>query len=563
MPVAYDGPMAENSSPSERTSHARLARGAAISSLAVMGSRVMGLVREQIFAFFFGASREYDAFLTAFRIPNLLRDLLAEGALSAAFVTIFVRDLQKDGKERAFEVANLVVTVLSIFLLGVVVLGMLNAETIVRAIAVGFDPEKVALATRLTQVMFPYIFLVAIAAVAMGMLNAQEYYAIPQSASTFFNIGSIAVGLVTAFLLAPDYMAGLWHHSGSVAGHAQAGRAMTGMAIGTLSGGLLQCLMQMPTLYRTGFRWRPRIDFKDPSFRAVLKLMGPAVVGAAAVQVNVFVNSNFASILGDKPISWLNYSFRLMQFPIGVFGVAVMTAALPAMSRCLSRGDYDDFGQTLTRSIELVLLLTLPSAAGLAVLGEPVMRLIYEHGRFSPTDTMATAAALAAYAIGLPGYAAVKILQPAYVAMGDAKTPMYTSIFAVAGNATLNYIFIKVLHKGHVGLAMSTSIMATFNVLVLMLILEKRRPTLRRGRLSLEVLKIVGATAAMAVVCKVVYGVLQQHGLDKGSFKALLELGVLLPVAVIIYAAVARVLKIEAFTQATDLIMRRLRPKKA
>ncbi len=527
-----------------------------------MGSRVMGLVREQIFAFFFGASREYDAFLTAFRIPNLLRDLLAEGALSAAFVTIFVRDLQNQGKERAFEVANLVVNVLSLCLLGIVIAGMLNAETIVRAIAVGFDSEKVILATHLTQVMFPYIFLVAIAAVAMGMLNAQEYYAIPQSASTFFNLGSITAGLVSAFLLAPDYMAGLWHHTGSIVGHEQAGRAMTGMAIGTLCGGLLQCLMQMPTLYRTGFRWRPRIDFKDPSFRAVLKLMGPAVVGAAAVQVNVFVNSNFASILGDKPISWLNYSFRLMQFPIGVFGVAVMTAALPAMSRCLSRGDYEDFGQTLTRSIELVLLLTLPSAAGLAVLGEPVMRLIYEHGRFSPTDTVATAAALAAYACGLPGYAAVKILQPAYVAMGDAKTPMYTSLVAVACNASLNYVFIKVLHVGHVGLAMSTSIMATFNVVVLMLILERRRPTLQRRRLSLEVLKIGGATAVMAAVSKLIYDFLQRLGLDRGSFRALLELALLLPAAILTYAVVARLLKIAAFNQAVDLIMRRLRPKK-
>ena len=546
----------------ERTSHARLARGAVVSSLAVMGSRLMGLVREQIFAFFFGASREYDAFLTAFRIPNLLRDLLAEGALSAAFVSIFVRDLQNHGKERAFEVANLVVNVLSISLLGIVIAGMLNAETIVRAIAVGFDPEKVRLATHLTQVMFPYIFLVAIAAVAMGMLNAQEYYAVPQSASTFFNIGSITAGLVSAFLLAPDYMAGLWHHSGTVIGHEQAGRAMTGMAIGTLCGGLLQCLMQMPTLYRTGFRWRPRVDFHDPSFRAVLKLMGPAVVGAAAVQVNVFVNSNFASVLGDKPISWLNYSFRLMQFPIGVFGVAVMTAALPAMSRCLSRGDYDDFGQTLTRSIELVLLLTLPSAAGLAVLGEPVMRLIYEHGRFSPTDTIATAAALAAYAFGLPGYAAVKILQPAYVAMGDAKTPMYTSLFAVACNASLNYLFIKVLHVGHVGLAMSTSIMATFNVVILTLILERRRPTLQRRRLSREVLKIAGATAAMAAVSKLSYDFLQRVGFAQGSFKALLELALLLPTAVLTYALMARMLRVAAFNQAVDLLMRRLRRKK-
>lgn len=547
----------------EPSPNARLARGAAISSLAVMGSRVMGLVREQIFAFFFGASREYDAFLTAFRIPNLLRDLLAEGALSAAFVTIFVRDLQKEGKQRAFAAANVVINVLSLFLLLVVLAGMFYAEPIVRAIAVGFDSEKVILATHLTQVMFPYILLVAVAAVAMGMLNAQEFYAVPQSASTFFNIGSITAGLTSAFLLAPDYMLGLWHHSGQAVAHGQAARAMTGMAIGTLCGGVLQCGMQLPTLYKTGFRWRPHLDFKDPSFRAVLRLMGPAVVGAAAVQVNVFVNSNFASMLGDKPISWLNYSFRLMQFPIGVFGVAVMTAALPAMSRCLSRDDYADFGRTLSRSIELVLLLTLPSAAGLAVLGEPVMRLIYEHGRFTPADTLATAASLSAYALGLPGYAAVKIVQPAYVAMGDAKTPMVTSIIAVACNAALNYVFIQLLRVGHVGLALSTSVMATSNVLVLILILEMRRPTLERRRLVAEVSKIAIATAVMAAACRVGYIGLQAHGLHRGSLRALLELALLLPLAVLVYAGTARVLRVSSVDNAAALVMRRFRRRRS
>ncbi|HET6345336.1 MAG TPA: murein biosynthesis integral membrane protein MurJ, partial [Myxococcota bacterium] len=325
----------------------RLARGAAISSLAVMGSRVMGLVREQAFAFFFGASREYDAFLTAFRIPNLLRDLLAEGALSAAFITTFTKELQGSGKVRAFHLANLVVNALSLLLGGLVVVGIVLAPHIVDLIAVGFDADKAVLATTLTRVMFPFIFFVAVAAVAMGMLNAQEYYAVPQSASTFFNIASVTTGLATAYFLAPDYMLGLWKRTGTGATPEAAARAMIGMAIGTLFGGLAQWLIQVPTLYRTGYRWRPVLDWSDPGFRAVLRLMGPAVVGAAAVQLNVFVNSNFASLLGDKPISWLNYAFRLMQFPIGVFGVAVMTAALPALSRNISADDYAGFGRTL------------------------------------------------------------------------------------------------------------------------------------------------------------------------------------------------------------------------
>lgn len=541
---------------------ARVARGAAISSLAVMASRVMGLVREQIFAFFFGASREYDAFLTAFRIPNLLRDLLAEGALSAAFVTTFIKELQTDGKARAFHLANLVANALSILLACVVVTGILFAPHIVQAIAYGFDPAKVELAAHLTRVMFPYIFCVAIAAVAMGMLNAQEYYAVPQSASTFFNIGSVSVGLLSAFALAPDYMLGLWHRTGGGYSPEQAARAMTGMAIGTLFGGLCQWLMQMPTLYRTGYRWRPVLDLHDAGFRTVLKLMGPAVVGAAAVQLNVFVNSNFASMLGDKPISWLNYAFRLMQFPIGVFGVAVMTAALPAMSRDLAADDYKAFGTTLTRSLEMVLLLTVPATAGLALLGEPIMRLIYQHGRFGAGDTTATAAALSAYAFGLPGYSAIKLVQPAYIAMGDAKTPMYTSLAAVFFNACLNYTFIKILGIGHVGLAASTSIMATLNVTILVVIMERRKQTLQRRHLAGQVVRIFAASAFMGAVARLGYNVLQTRGLGGSSSAAFVELAILIPMAMAVYAGAAKVLRISTFDAAFTLVLRRFRRAK-
>lgn len=536
----------------------RMARGAAISSLAVMGSRVMGLVREQIFAFFFGASREYDAFVTAFRIPNLLRDLLAEGALSAAFVTTFIKELQTDGKARAFHLANLVANALSILLACIVVTGILFAPNIVEAIAYGFDPAKVELAAHLTRVMFPYIFCVAIAAVAMGMLNAQDYYAVPQSASTFFNIASISVGLLSAFALAPDYMAGLWHRTGGGHSPEAAARAMTGMAIGTLFGGLAQLLIQMPTLYRTGYRWRPVLDLHDPGFRTVVRLMGPAVLGAAAVQLNVFVNSNFASMLGNGPIGWLNYAFRLMQFPIGVFGVAVMTAALPAMSRDLAADDHNAFGNTLTRSLEMVLLLTVPATAGLALLGEPIMRLIYQHGRFAASDTAATAAALSAYAFGLPGYSAIKIVQPAYVALGDAKTPMYTSIVAVFFNACLNYLFIKVLGIGHVGLAASTSIMATLNVTILVVIMERRKHTLQRAHLAGQVFRIAVASALMGGVARVGYNVMQAHGFAGSSTLAFVELAVLIPVAIAVYVAAAKVLGISTFDAALNLVMRKL-----
>ena len=535
----------------------RLARTAAISSLAVMGSRIMGLVREQIFAYFFGASREYDAFLTAFRIPNLLRDLLAEGALSAAFVSVFSKELTTGGKERAFHLANLVVNVLIAVLIVFTLLGIFFSEPLVKAIAMGFDEEKTALAAHLTRIMFPFILFVGLAALAMGMLNAQNYFALPQSASTFFNITSILVGLGSAFLLAPDYMLALWRQEDGFTG-VGAERAMVGMAVGTLAGGLVQWLIQMPTLYRTGYRWKPVVDWNDPGLRRILLLMGPAVIGAAAVQLNVFVNSNFASLLGDKPISWLNYAFRLMQFPLGVFGVAIMAASLPMLSRHLANKDYPGFGKTLTSSLELVLLLTLPAAVGLAVLGEPILRLIYEQGRFLPADTLATAAALAAYAFGLPGYAALKIVQPAFISLDDARTPMLVSLSTVVANIIVNYLFVMVLGFGHVGLAASTAIMATLNIVVLVVILERRRPTLDRRRLGGQLGRIVAASALMGLTTWYGYQWMQEQGFDIGKLNAGIQVAVLVPAAMAIYAVSARLLGVAVLDDAYQMIRRRL-----
>jgi putative peptidoglycan lipid II flippase len=291
--------------------------------------------------------------------------------------------------------------------------------------------------------------------------------------------------------------------------------------------------------------------------------MGPSLIGASAVQLNVFINSNLASALGDKPISWLNYAFRLMQFPLGVFGVAVMTATLPSLSRKLATKDFDGFGSTLTQAIELVLLLTLPAAVGLAVLGEPIMRLIYEHGRFTSVDTQATALALSAYAFGLPGYSALKIVQPAFVAMDDAKTPMYVGLGAVAVNALVNFLFVKVFQFGHVGLAASTALMATGNVAFLVWLLERRRPTLARRRLAGQLGRIAVASGVMGGVGWGLYGALQGQGFATGSWGACIELLVAIPLCVATYFTVARGLGVVTLNDATAMVARKFSRRRA
>ncbi|GBC83469.1 putative lipid II flippase MurJ [bacterium HR10] len=480
----------------------RVTRSAGVVSLAVMGSRLLGLVREQVFAAVFGVGMHSDAFIAAFRIPNLLRDLFAEGALSAAFVSTFSQLIVTQGERAAWRLANLVFNGLVLVLTGVTMLGIVFAPQIVGLIARGFEaiPGKMALTIEMTRLMFPFIILVAMAAVAMGILNSRDRFGIPASASTFFNIGSILGGLGFAHVMDPSF----------------GPRAIVGWAIGTLIGGALQFVIQVPSLYRVGFRYEPIVSFRDPGVRQIIRLMGPAIIGAAAVQINVFVNTNFASYLGDGPVSWLNYAFRLMQFPIGVFGVAIGMATLPAVSRAAARGDLAEFRRTLAASVGLVFFLCIPSACGLAVLGEPIIRLIYERGRFTSFDTEQTAAALAFYAIGLAGYAAIKVLAPAFYALNDARTPMRISLISIATNYAFNYLLVRQLGFGHRGLALSTSLVALFNFLALFGLMHRKIGHLEERRLLHSLGKIVLASGVMSAVCYASFRELEVHMGSRG-----------------------------------------------
>ncbi|MBI4522210.1 MAG: murein biosynthesis integral membrane protein MurJ [Deltaproteobacteria bacterium] len=474
----------------------RVAGSAGIVALAVMVSRIFGLVREQVFAAFFGASLGYDAFLMAFRIPNLLRDLFAEGALSAAFVTTFSQQMAKKGEAAAWRLASLVLNVLTLLLLPLTVMGIIFSRQLVDWIAPGFRfiPGKSELAAEMTSIMCPFILLVALATVAMGILNTKERFGVPASASTFFNVGSIVGGLAFAYAIDPQF----------------GDRAIIGMAIGTLIGGMLQFLVQLPSVGRVGFRYRPVADFTDPGLIQIMRLMAPAVIGTAAVQINVLVNSVFASYLGNGPVSWLGYAFRFMQFPIGVFGVAIGTATLPVLSRAAARRDDAGFRETLASSLGMVFLFCVPSAFGLAVLGEPIVSLIYERGQFTAIDTHQTAAALSFYAIGLTGYAAIKILAPAFYALDDGRTPMIVSVLSIITNTLLNYLLVEPF--GHRGLAMATSGVALINFLALLALMRRKIGRIGGRRVLQSLCKVLLASTAMAAVCWIVFATIAPLG---------------------------------------------------
>jgi putative peptidoglycan lipid II flippase len=494
-----EGSQKQPSHEGSRGRGAQVARSAGIVSLAVMASRVMGLAREMVFAYFFGASKSFatDAFVMAFRIPNLLRDLFAEGALSSAFVPVFSEYLVQRDEKEAFRLSNLVATALILILGTLVVLGVIFAPQIVNLFASGYKetPGKFELTVYMTRLMMPFILLVALAAQSMGILNARGRFGIPALSSSFFNIGSIIGGIAFAALLTDPTFA---HPLAAIKENPREG--IIGMAYGVLIGGFMQYSVQWPSLRRAGFRYRPMLDFADPGLRRIFKMMGPAVIGTAAVQINILVNSNFASsIPGNGPVAWLQYAFRFMQFPIGVFGVAIATATLPTISKSAALKDMVEFKETLASSMRLAFLLTIPSAVGLIVLGRPIIAMIYQRGGFTSSDTEHTAGALAFYAVGLVGYSAIKILAPAFFALGDSQTPMLISLAMILINFFMNWFLVGIFQER--GLAFSTSTVALLNSALLYSMMTRRVGGIGGRKTAATVAKIVLASAGMGAVC--------------------------------------------------------------
>jgi len=503
-------------------------RSASRVSAAVLLSRATGLVREMVMARLFGAGFIYDAFLLGFRIPNLSRDLFAEGALSSAFVPAFTATLAKKGKAEAAVLARLVATAIIVIIGAFCALGMVFAPALVELLAPGFHqvPGKFELAVTMTRIMFPFLLLVALAAQAMGVLNACNRFGVPAMSSTFFNIGSVGCGLVAGFLLGP------YLHIDKI----------TGMAIGIVLGGALQLVYQLPSLHRLGFRYRPAFDWSHTELRQIIQLMGPAIIGSAAVQINVMVNTNFASrIPMNGPVSWLGYAFRFMQFPLGLFGVAIASATLPSISRSVAVGNMDEYRRTLSRSLGVVFLLTLPSSIGLIVLGKSMIGAIYEGGRFSVYDTDQTAAALSCYALGLAGYSALKVIAPAFYALNDARTPMLVSIASILMNyAAASYMSPRF---GFSGLALSTSATAIFGAVVLFVLLRQRTHGVYGRDLMSSTLRIALASAAMGVVVYASNAWITRH-LPAGRLTCLADLAVSVPVGVAVFCVACRALRV-------------------
>lgn len=460
----------------------KIARAAGTMSVAVFFSRILGLVREQVLAGLFGAGFAIDAFVVAFRVPNLLRDLFAEGALSSAFVTVFTHHDQRRGSEQAWRLANNVIVCFTLLVGGISLLGIFFSPQLVELMAPDFGlvPGKLELTWTMTRIMFPFLLLISLAAVAMGILNTRGKFFVPALASSFFNLGSIAVGVTLALVL-PRFGV----------------PAIEGMAWGTLVGGALQLLVQTPQLRRVGFRPQLVLDLKDEGLRQVFRLMLPAVVGLSASQINIFINTFYASSCEQGSVSWLNYAYRLVHLPQGLFGVALSVATLPLVSRLAAQRDMPALKEACRSSLGLGMLFTIPAAAGLIALAQPIIAVIFEHGRFTAWDTQQTAAALALYCLGLFAFAGVKILVPVFYALDDTKIPVVGSFLTVAANLLIINLTIGSLTFR--AIALSTSLSMLFNLTFLGAALYRKVGNYHVRELLVTLVKVTGASLVMGV----------------------------------------------------------------
>jgi len=390
--------------------------------------------------------------------------------------------------------------------------------------------------------MYPFILMVSLAALVMGVLNSRQVFTAPALASSFFNIGSIAGGVLFGWLIDPSF----------------GPKALTGLAIGTLIGGFLQFAVQLPSLHRAGSRFHPDFRWNDSGIRRTLVLMVPSVIAASAVQVNVLVNSRFASYAGAEAVTWLNSAFRLMQLPLGVFGVAVATITLPVVSRIAADTDTSRFGPTLGRAMRLAAFLTLPSAVGLWFLAGPVIGLIYEHGHFVKNDTLQTALALQCYAIGLVAYSCIKVLSPAFYAIDRKWTPMLVSFGAVGLNLLLNYVFMLRFEMGHKGLALSTSICAILNFGTLYLLMLSPAKNLESKKFLSTLFRCAAATVPLGVACQAVlsFGTPLLGGAGVAGRVALLITAI--TAGSVAYSASCLLLRVEETSAAFAILKRKL-----
>ncbi len=451
---------------------------AAISSM-TMFSRVLGFARDAIVARVFGAGVATDAFFVAFKLPNLLRRIFAEGAFSQAFVPILAEYKAQQGEEATRTFIAYIAGLLTLVLAVITVLGMLAAPWVIFVTAKGFtnEPDKFELASQLLRVTFPYILLISLASLAGAILNTWNRFSIPAFAPTLLNVSMIGFALFAAPYFDPPIMALAW---------------------AVLVGGVLQLGYQLPHLKKIGMLVLPRINLRDAGVWRVLKQMAPAIFGVSVSQISLIINTIFASFLQSGSVSWMYYADRLMELPSGVLGVALGTILLPSLAKSFASGNQEEYSHLMDWGLRLCFLLALPSAVALGVMSEPLVVSLFQYGQFSALDAAMTQQALIAYSIGLVGLIVVKVLAPGFYSRQDLKTPVRIALFTLVMTQVMNFIFIDPLK--HAGLALSIGLAACLNAALLYWQLRKQKLFQPQPGWAIFIIKLVVAVSVMAGV---------------------------------------------------------------
>ena len=444
-----------------------------------MISRILGFIRDMIFARLFGADASTDAFFVAFKIPNFLRRLFAEGAFSQAFIPVLSDYKEQGGKAALQHFVDRTAGTLAIILMLVTCVGIFAAPVLIFMFAPGFDwqGEQHDLAVRLLQITFPYLFFISSVAFAGGILNTFGKFAVPAFTPVFLNVCMIAAAIWLSPLMSEPVVALAW---------------------GVFAAGMVQLLFQFPALMRLGLLPRLRFGFKDSGVRRILKLMLPAIFGVSITQINLLLDTLIASFLASGSVSWLYYSDRLVEFPLGVFGIALATVILPNLSKNHAAEDSASFSRSLDWGLKLVLLIGTPSAVGLFLLAEPMLSTLFQYNEFSRNDVIMAGRSLMAYSLGLLGFILVKILVPGFTSRKDMKTPVRFGIYAMIANMFMNVAFVFPL--AHAGLALATSLGAFFNASLLLKRLLKEKVYQPSKGWRLFILRIILASEVMAVL---------------------------------------------------------------
>lgn len=448
-------------------------------SVATLISRILGYIKDMILAVFFGATGLSDTFFVAFRIPNLLRELFAEGSMSSAFIPVLTEFQTKHGREEAKRLVRITFTAIVVFVGTICIAGIIFAPAIVTAIAPGFlkMPGKFSLTVLLTRIMFPFLLFVSLAALVMGALNTRRIFFIPALAPAILNIVTIAVVLLFAYRIEQPIVA---------------------VAAGVALGGFVQFAFQIPSFFRDEYSLKPAFDFRHPGLKKMSVLILPATMGMAVAQINIFISTILASYLPEGSITYLYYSMRLIQFPVGIFGVAMGMALLPTLSAHAAKGEIDKLRSDFSFALRMLFFMTIPAMAGLIALKEPIVNLLFQRGKFEYTATVGTAQALFFYSLGIWAIVGSRIVTAGFYSMQDTKTPVKVAVVAMLTNIALSLLLMKPMK--HNGLALANAIAASVNFTILFFMFRKKLGWVEGSKIRASFIRISAASSVAGLI---------------------------------------------------------------